>query len=96
MIGIYLSGAVVIAVSLFFSKAKTLVYTLLGIFLILQCWFTIHSWLNFGNTEMVYFTFDSLGFLMLATLTIVAIPAAIHSGIYIENHRENTRELYSE
>jgi hydrogenase-4 component F len=91
MIGIYLSCAIAIAISLFFSKNKQLVYTLLSLFLVLQVWFTGHAWINLGNSEMVYFTYDSLGFLLLVTLTLVAIPASLHSGIYIENHQENTR-----
>lgn len=91
MVGIYLIGAFAIAISMFFVKNKQLIYSLLAFFLVLQSWFTVHACFQYGNTEMVYFTYDSLGILLLMTLTIVAIPAAIHSWLYIENHKENAR-----
>jgi hydrogenase-4 component F len=96
MIGIYLSGTIVIAISLFFSRNKQLVYSLLSIFLVLQVLLTVHAWFSLGNTELEYFTYDPLGLLLLITLCIIAIPAAMHSVIYIENHNENAgaRSVY--
>jgi hydrogenase-4 component F len=91
MVGIYLLGALAIAVSLFFIKSRRIVYTLMAFFLVLQIWFTVHACLHHDLTELVYFTYDSLGILLLITLSIIAIPATIHSWIYIENHKENPR-----
>ncbi|MBW6492482.1 MAG: hypothetical protein K0B15_14960 [Lentimicrobium sp.] len=92
MIGIYLLGAFSIAGCLFIINNKQAVYSLLAVFLALQSWFTIHAFYNAGNTELAYFTYDSLGIILLITLSIIAIPAAIHSWIYIENHKENPRQ----
>jgi hydrogenase-4 component F len=96
MIGFYLFGAFAIAIILFFSRSKLLVYSLTGLFLVLQSLFTFYVSMHSGNTELVYFTYDSLGTLLLVTLSIIAIPAAIHSYVYIENHHENfrTRAIY--
>lgn len=96
MIGIYLLGALAIVIALFFTRNKTVEYSLTGLFLLLQSVFTVHAFLNNGVTELVYFTYDSLGLLLLVTLSIIAIPAAMHSRIYIENHHENaqTRAIY--
>ena len=96
MIGIYLLGALTIAITLFFSRNKVAEYSLVGVFLGLQTIFTVHACMHNGITELVYFTYDSLGILLLITLNIVSIPAAIHSYIYIENHKENpqTRAIY--
>lgn len=91
MIGVYLLGALAIAVILFFSKNKTLVYSLAGLFLVLQTFFTIYICFDFGGTELIYFTYDSLGIILMITLSIIAVPAMIHSYIYIENHHENAR-----
>jgi hydrogenase-4 membrane subunit HyfE len=92
----YLLGSITVVLSLFFSRNKQFVYSLLGIFLAWQSWFTIQASTLQGTTDSVYFTFDSLGILLLVTLTIIAIPAAIHSYIYIENHHEppKSRSLY--
>ena len=91
MIGIYLIGAFAISIILFFSRTKLLVYSFSGLFLVLQSLFTIYTCFHFGSTELIYFTFDSLGVILLITLSIVAIPAMMHSYIYIENHKENSQ-----
>jgi hydrogenase-4 component F len=91
MIGFYLLGAFSIALILFFSRSRTLVYSLVGLFLALQSLFTLHACMHAGSTELIYFTYDPLCILLLVTLSLIAIPAAIHSRIYIENHHENFR-----
>ncbi|MEI8048702.1 MAG: proton-conducting transporter membrane subunit [Bacteroidota bacterium] len=91
MIGIYLLGAFAIALFVFFSRNRLSGYSLVSLFLVLQVLFTVHACFHSGNTELVYFTYDSLGILLLITLSIIAIPAAIHSRIYIENHKENAQ-----
>jgi hydrogenase-4 component F len=96
MVVIYLLGSVAIVLSLFFSRSKHIVYSLLGLFLVWQTWFTSQVCIHSGVTDSVYFTFDPLGILLLVTLSIISIPAAIHSYIYIENHFEppRSRSLY--
>lgn len=85
MIGIYLTGAFTIALALFLNRNKMVTFILLGLFLILQGALTVHSWVNIYTTEWSYFTYDSLAVLLLLTLTIIAIPAIIHSHIYLDD-----------
>lgn len=96
MVVIYLLGSVAIVLSLFFSRSKQFVYSLLGLFLGWQTWFTAQVCIHSGTVDSIYFTFDSLGIILLVTLSIVSIPAALHSYIYIENHFEppRSRSLY--
>jgi hydrogenase-4 component F len=96
MIGVYLLGALSIAVILFFSRNKILVYSLAGLFVVLQSLFTLYTCMHYGTTELIYFTYDSLGVILLITLSIIAIPAFIHSYLYIENHKEDpqARAIY--
>ena len=93
---IYLIGAFSIGIWLFLNRNKTINYVLLSLFILLQIAFTIYSCFNFRNTEIGYFTFDSLGILLLITLSIISVPAAIHSLIYIEKHQEtaSSRAIY--
>ena len=91
MVITYLTGSIAVVLSLFFSRNKQFVYSLLSLFLIWQIWFTVQVCTHAGITDSEYFTFDSLGILLLITLSIIAIPAAIHSYIYIENHEETPR-----
>ena len=85
MIGIYLIGAFSIALALFLNRNKILTFILLGLFLILQGALTVHAYFNLHATELSYFTYDSLAVLLLFTLGIIAIPAIIHSHIYLED-----------
>jgi hydrogenase-4 component F len=90
MIITYLIGSILIGTGLFFNRNKAVNYTLIWMFIVLQCAFTIYACINYNQTEFNYFTFDSLGIIMLLTATIISIPAVIHSHIYIEESEEKT------
>jgi hydrogenase-4 component F len=90
MIEIYLIGSVLIGTGIFFNRRKAVNYSLIWVFIALQCAFTVYACMNYNQTESTYFTFDSLGIIMLLTATIIAIPAVIHSHIYIEESDEKT------
>ena len=85
MIGFYLIGAILIGIGLFVSKNKLLTYSLLGLFLIVQWSITIYACFHFRSTEWVYFTYDSLAIILLLTISIIAVPAIIHSHIYLSD-----------
>ena len=80
---IYLILAFSIAIVLFVNKNKAINLSLIIIFVILQWIYTIYACYHFKTTDLEYFTFDSLGILLLITLSIISIPAMIHSYIYI-------------
>jgi len=96
MIGIYLIGALSIAIALYLNKNKWLTFGLLGLFLVLQWTLTLYAWNNLRSTDLGYFTYDSLGFLLLVVLSIIAVPAMIHSHIYLEDQPAppKTRSIY--
>jgi hydrogenase-4 component F len=86
MLLLYLIGAFAIGIGLFLNRNKAITLSLLAVFLLMQWALTVHACFNFRGTELNYFTFDSLGILLLITLSIISIPAFIHSVIYIERH----------
>ena len=96
MTGIYLISAFVIAGLLFANRNTVFNYILMIIFGILQTSFTIYACFHFRNTFLEYFSFDSLGLLLLMTLSIIAIPALFHSYLYIKRHDETpqSRAIY--
>jgi hydrogenase-4 component F len=96
MTGIYFICAFVIAGLLFFNRKSFINNTLVIIFGLLQIAFTVYAAYNYKNTFLTYFTFDSLGLLLLMTLTIVALPALFHSYLYIKRHEEtpHSRGIY--
>jgi hydrogenase-4 component F len=90
MILIYLIAAVLIGIGLFFNRGKVLNYTLVCLFLALQCAFTVYACFHYHETSATYFDFDALGIIMLLTANIIAIPAVFHSYVYIEESDEMT------
>ena len=91
MIGIYLIGAFTISGVLFFNRNRVLNNVLVICFLLLQCGFTLYEYSHINIPELFYFKPDSLGVLMLITLTIISIPAMYHSHIYLTTKEDDRR-----
>jgi hydrogenase-4 component F len=91
MILVYLILGFLIGIGLFINRNKTINNGLLVLFLMLQAVFTVYSCYRINVTELEYFTFDSLGIILLLTLSVIAIPSVIHSGIYIVKHNESAQ-----
>jgi len=96
MTGIYLIIAFLIAGLLFVNRNTLLNNLLATVFGILQIAFTIYACSRYQSTAIEYFTFDSLGLLLLMTLSVIAVPALIHSYLYIKRHDETpqSRAIY--
>jgi|WetSurMetagenome_2_1015567.scaffolds.fasta_scaffold02059_2 hydrogenase-4 component F len=93
---IYLICAFIIAGLLFINRKTQINNILIILFGLLQILFTIYAGYNYKKTELQYFTFDSIGLLLLITLSIIAIPALFHSYLYIRRHDETSqsRSIY--
>jgi len=96
MTAIYLICAFLIAGLLFFNRNAVINNILIILFGILQVAFTLNVCSNYRSVVLQYFTFDSLGLLLLVALTIVAIPALFHSYLYLVRHDETpqSRAIY--
>ncbi len=96
MTGIYLISAFVIAGLIFANRNSLINNILIVIFGILQTAFTIYACYHYKSTVLEYFTFDSLGLLLLMTLSVITIPALLHSYLYIKRHDEtpSSRAIY--
>ncbi len=96
MIGIYLILAVVIAGLVFVNRNALLNNLLVIAFGILQTLMTIYVVLNHTAVSLEYFTFDSLGLLLVMTLGVITLPALFHSYLYIKRHDESpqSRAIY--
>ncbi len=90
MIGIYLGAAFIISILLFFNRNKTINYTLVICFLLLQCGFTAYEYLHINIPELYYFKPDALSILLLITLSIISIPAMYHSYVYLESKQDTS------
>jgi hydrogenase-4 component F len=91
MTAIYLITAFLISGLLLANRNTIVNNTLVIIFGILQTAFTVFACYHYKYIALEYFTFDSLGLLLLMTLSIITIPALFHSYLYIQRHNETPR-----
>jgi len=96
MTGIYLICAFVITGLIFINRKNLLNNVLVIIFGALQIAFTVYACINYKASSLEYFTFDSLGLLLLVTLSIITVPALFHSYLYLKRHDEThqSRSIY--
>lgn len=96
MIWIYLIAAFLIAGLLFINRNTLFNYILVILFGLVQSGFTIYACYHYNINDTEYFTFDSLGLLLLMTLGVITIPALFHSYMYIKRHDETpqSRAIY--
>lgn len=88
---LYLIGAIIICISLFFNRNKKMNYLLVGIFLLLQWVFTMYEYHHQNLVEFEYFLPDALGILLLFTISIIAVPAFYHSYVFFSKNEDNPR-----
>lgn len=91
MILIYIAASLLISGLLFFNKVTIIRKILVSLFLVLQVIFTAYEYTHKGVTEFNFFKADALAILMLITLTIISIPALLHSYDYIYKEKDNRR-----
>ncbi len=94
--GIYLLIALLTAVMVFLNRKSRLNNYFMVFFITLQVAFTVFAASSWKETSLEYFTFDSLGLLLLITLSVITIPAVYHSYLYLKRHKETpqSRAIY--
>ncbi len=63
-------------------------------FALLHILFTIYCWMNPGKTELSYFTYTSVGVLLLTALSVLTIPTVYHGFIYASKDDTNKFNIY--
>jgi len=96
MILLYLAGALSIGILTFLNRNRNLGRVLIGLFILLQWFFTIHSLLHRNTYQFSFFLPDALAIITLLVLSIISIPALLHSYDYIygEHDSPRTRGMY--
>ncbi|KAB2821317.1 MAG: hypothetical protein F9K10_04175, partial [Paludibacter sp.] len=91
IVSIFLIGTLIIGGGLFFNRNTAVNYLLLVIYLALLWFFSINELNDLNNTQFGFFKPDSLGVLMLLTISVVSIPAFWHGYRYIALHDETPK-----
>jgi hydrogenase-4 component F len=55
---------------------------------------TVHCWINLQQTELSYFTYDSMGVLLMTILAVLMIPTIYHGFIYTANDTARKHSIY--
>ena len=92
MLGSYLIAVVSISLFLFLNRNKTLNYLFTGIFVIVQWTLTVYEYRHRDLEQLGYFNSDALALLFLVTLSIISVPAFIHSFIYFKTEKDVPRQ----
>jgi hydrogenase-4 component F len=87
-----LSAVMSIAIVLLKNRIVTKLITIA--YVIIHIIFTAHCWINLNKTELVYFTFDSPGVLLLSVLSVLIIPTIYHGFIYTSNDNARIYGIY--
>jgi len=90
MIGIFLTGTVLISCGLIFNRNRAFSYVLVCAYIALLWGLGLYEWFHVNDVELGFFRTDSLGLLLLLALCLVALPALFHGFRYLEKH--NTDE----
>ncbi len=75
-------------------RNKTITKTITIAFALLHIWFTIYCWTNLGKTELSYFTYTSVGVLLLSALSFLTIPTIYHGFIYASKDDTKKYNIY--
>ena len=82
MLLLFFVTAVLMCVFIALLNNRTITKVLTAGFAILHIGLTVYSWINLNGTELVYFTYNSTGVLLLSVLSIMTIPTIYHGFIY--------------
>lgn len=93
---IYLIVALIIAGLIYFIRSERINNILLSFFIVMQWSFTAYICSIHTKTILEFFTADSLSILFLLTLSIISVPAIIHSIGYLKTHQSKPykRSIY--
>jgi hydrogenase-4 component F len=91
MILLYLTGSVLIALCMFLNTNRRVNRMLIAGFLVLQWIWSVYSLTHKNVPEYIFFIPDALSILMTVTLSIISIPALVHSYDYIYPEHDNPR-----
>lgn len=83
-----------LGVSMVLFRNRTYTKTATWVFVLMHIGLTVYSWINQDKTELVYFTFDGTGVILLSILSVLTIPTIIHGFIYASGDDEKRFGIY--
>lgn len=88
ILSVFLSFTIVLFGSRTYTKVAAVVFAACHIAL------TVYCWVNYGKTELGYFTYGSTGLLLLSVLAVLILPTIYHGFIYLSGHDSRKFNIY--
>lgn len=92
MTAIYLILVLIFSILLAVTRRRIIGRVVIGAFVVVQWLLTVHAYRHRGQTELTYFTFDSLSLILLGILGVVATAAFYHSDVFFSTRKHSDRE----
>lgn len=92
MLGIFFLLASVISLLIFFLNRKELTRILVPVFLAAELAMAGYAWFHGGETDTLYYSFDSLGVLLMLVLALLSLATFYHSYLYMVRHAFTARQ----
>jgi hydrogenase-4 component F len=81
--------AIIISAAIFSVQKKGFALAMTSIFICVQIALSVYAFIHKGETDSVYFRFDSLGVLLSMILSILCVTTLYHSTIYLKHHNSS-------
>ncbi len=92
MLGLFFIIAAVISVLIFFVNRRGLTQVLVPLFLACELALAGYAFLHKGASDTLYYSFDSLGVLLMLVLTLLSLATFYHSFLYMRRHQFTSRQ----
>jgi len=83
-----------LSIAILLLRNKTITKVLSSCFVLMHLSFTVYSWFHLGRADLNYFTYSSLGVLLLTVLAILAVPVLYHGFIYTSGEDTKKFNIY--
>src|SRR5665647_3889952 len=79
MIAIYLILSLLITLSVFLVRNRTVTISLVILFILLQWTLTVYEYLTLNTIQLLYFTPDAIGVILLTVMSVLASMSFLYS-----------------
>jgi len=94
LLGSYLISGIILSGLIFIFPWRRSINVFTAVFIVIQVLFTVFAFLNKDQTELRYFTYDSLSLIFILILSLISTATFYHSIIYTHDSGHWQRALF--
>src|ERR1035437_9067411 len=93
MIAIYLILSLLITLSVFLIRNRVVTISLVILFVLLQWTLTVYEYLTLNTIQLLYFTPDAIGVILLTVMSVLASMSFLYSFIYLNSRGDSPKVM---